>query len=289
VTTIAYDLPVKDLVDSLSATGHVTHTAYRKTSVTLHHNGGRLSHEGVLRVWEVRPASAHFDVDALGNACQYVKVNEYAWATGNTVGNKESINIEMANTTLSPDWLVDEITWMAAARLAGWLFARVIGVRPDDSNFFVHSRWSATTCAGPCINQAWAIIMSAAQASYDAFVGSPTPVYISVDVPAPPVHSGPPAWNPFGIPSCEGLQKLSNLYGANTEIDDSWGPKSASGFATFLRQRYRYVGNDVLGPIMWSAISRWLRLRWGYVGNNVPGPIMRAALKLAEETNRREL
>jgi hypothetical protein len=88
VTTIAYDLPVKDLIAGLDATGHVTHTAYRKTSVTFHHNGGRLSHEGVLEVWKTREASAHFDVDGNGAVAQYVRVNEYAWATGNTEGNK---------------------------------------------------------------------------------------------------------------------------------------------------------------------------------------------------------
>ena len=60
MTTIAYDKPVVDFIAQLSATGHVTHTAYKKTSVTLHHNGGRLSHQGVLNVWKVRPASAHF-------------------------------------------------------------------------------------------------------------------------------------------------------------------------------------------------------------------------------------
>ena len=78
--TIAYDQPVLDLIDELSATGHVTHTQHRKSKVTLHHNGGRLSHSGVLSVWQVRPASAHFNIDGLGTCAQFVKVNEYAWA-----------------------------------------------------------------------------------------------------------------------------------------------------------------------------------------------------------------
>ena len=81
--TINYDQPVKNLIDELSATGHVTHTAYRKDSVTFHHNAGRLSHEGILNVWKTRPASAHFNVDGKGTVAQFVKPNEYAWATGN--------------------------------------------------------------------------------------------------------------------------------------------------------------------------------------------------------------
>src|SRR4051794_21757579 len=130
MTTIAYDKPVQDFIAGLDATGHVTHTAYRKTSVTFHHNGGRLSLQGCLDVWKTRPASALFDVDGQGRLGQYVRVNEYAWATGNTEGNKSSISIEMANATTAPDWTVAEVTWKEAARLAGWLFARVIGVAP---------------------------------------------------------------------------------------------------------------------------------------------------------------
>lgn len=172
MTVVAYDRPVKDLIAGLNATGHVTHTAYRKTSVTLHHNGGRLSHEGVLSVWRSRPASAQFDADAVGAIAQYVKVNEYAWAAGNTEGNMRSIHIEMANSTTAPGWGVAPVTWQSAARLAGWLFAKVIGVRPNTSNFFVHSHWYATACAGPSTASAWNPIMAAAQAAYDYFTGS---------------------------------------------------------------------------------------------------------------------
>jgi hypothetical protein len=170
MSTIAYDLPVLDLIDELDDTGHVTHTQHRKTKVTLHHNGGRLSHGGVLSVWQVRPASAHFNIDAAGTCAQFVRVNEYAWATGSTPGNQESISIEMCNETVAPEWRVSETTWRGAARLAGWLFARVIGERPNGSNLIPHGYWSATSCPGPYINGNWNAVLSAAQQWYDRFV-----------------------------------------------------------------------------------------------------------------------
>lgn len=173
MTTIAYDKPVADFVARLSATGHVTHKAYRKTSVTLHHNGGRLSHQGVLNVWKSRPASAHFDVDAAGAVAQYVKVNEYAWAVGNTSGNQTSISVEMANATVSPSWVVSDTTWKSAARLAGWLFAKVIGVRPSSSNFFYHHHWSSTACAGPYMDKIPESVLAEAQRAYDTFKATP--------------------------------------------------------------------------------------------------------------------
>lgn len=169
MSTIAYDKPVKDLISQLNETGHVSHRSYKKTSVTLHHNAGRLSHEGVLRVWQSRPASAHFDVDGVGAVAQYVKALEYAWATGNTEGNQRTISIEMANKQLSPSWEVAEVTWKSAARLAAWLFATVVHERPSSSNFFKHSHWSATACAGPHIDKVWSQIMAEAQRAYDEF------------------------------------------------------------------------------------------------------------------------
>lgn len=169
---IAYDQPVKDLIEALARTEHVTRIPYRKTHVTLHHNGGRLSHEGVLAVWQERPASAHFDVDAYGDIAQYVNLNEYAWATGNTDGNERSISIEMCNETLAPEWRVSERTWQSAARLAGWIFARAIGQRPNANTLVRHKYWSATDCAGPHIDREYSKILQAAQYHYDVFTGA---------------------------------------------------------------------------------------------------------------------
>jgi hypothetical protein len=186
VSVIAYDQPVKDLIAGLDATGHVTHTAYRKTSVTFHHNGGRLSHEGVLEVWKTREASAHFDVDGAGAVAQYVRVNEYAWATGNTQGNQSSISIEMADATLAPDYVVADATWQSAARLAGWLFARVIGAEPTHDTVHLHHDWKATACAGPFMDKIREQLFQAVLASYKQFAGSaPAPA------PAPPAPTPP--------------------------------------------------------------------------------------------------
>jgi hypothetical protein len=171
----AYDKGVKNLIAGLNATGHVTHTKYRKDMVTVHHNGGRLSHEGVLNVWKTRPASAHFDVDAAGNVAQYVEINEYAWACGNTEGNQRSISIEMCNEATSGDWPVSETTWRSAARLAGWIHAKVFGFRPTISSIVPHHHWKSTTCAGPFMDGKLGDFIQVAQQAYDFFKGGSTP------------------------------------------------------------------------------------------------------------------
>jgi hypothetical protein len=165
----------------LDATGHVDHIAYQKKSVTFHHNAARLSLQGVLDVWTTREASAHFDVDGNGSLGQYVRVNEYAWAVGNTIGNQETISIEMCNLTLSPDWTVAEVTWREAARVCGFLHAKVIGVRPTRTTVKVHKDWKATVCAGPYIDTVLNAMITDAQTSYDFFMATPV-----VEPPPPP-------------------------------------------------------------------------------------------------------
>lgn len=179
-----YDKPVKNLIAGLNATGHVTHTTHRKTKVTVHHNGGRLSHEGVLGVWKTRPASAHFDVDGFGAVAQYVEMNEYAWATGSTTGNQNSISIEHCNSEVGGDWAISETTWRSGARLTGWIFAKVIGDRPSSDNVVVpHSFWKSTTCPGPYLTRMFSQYIAVAQQAYDFFMGGGSS-------PAPPAPSG---------------------------------------------------------------------------------------------------
>lgn len=174
-SVINYDRPVLNLIDGLNATGHVTHQSFRKTSVTVHHNGGRLSHQGVLNVWKVRPASAHFNVDAKGTLAQYVAVAEFAWATGNRLGNQSTINIEMCNSAVGGNWPVSETTWKSAARLAGWLFARVIGAKPSKNNLFYHHHWLNTQCAGPFMDSIYNQFLAETVKAYDYFRGATTP------------------------------------------------------------------------------------------------------------------
>jgi len=170
MATIGYDRPVKDLIAQLSATGHVNHDRYTKTMVTIHHNAGVMTHENVLATWQTREASAHFDVDRNGNVAQYVDVHEYAWACGNTQGNQKSISIEQSNSSTGGNWPVSETTWHETARLAGWLFAHVIGTRPNSSNLVPHHYWYATSCPGPYMDGVFGQLISLAQQAYDSFV-----------------------------------------------------------------------------------------------------------------------
>jgi N-acetyl-anhydromuramyl-L-alanine amidase AmpD len=268
MATIAYDRPVDDFISRLNATGHVSHRAYRKTSVTVHHNAGRLSHEGVLNVWKSRPASAHFDVDRAGAVAQYVKVNEYAWAAGNTAGNQTSIHIEMANSEVGPNWTIGDATWKGTARLAGWLFAKVIGVRPSSSNFFQHEHWSATACAGPYTDKVWSKIMSEAQAAYDTFkaikIGVPPVKHPPVGkAPAFPLANGSYFGPKRGPNNCisgyyshradlKAWQQQMHNRGWTIDVDGLFGDGTARVVRKFQAEKHLTV-SGLINPQTWAA------------------------------------
>jgi len=167
---IQYDQPIQNLIADLSATGHVTHSSFPKYSVTVHHNGGvRNTHNDVLNTWRTREASAHFDIDVDGSVAQYVEVNEYAWATGNTDANDHSISIEHAD--VDTNWTISEATLNSSARLIGWLFAHYIAgtPRPSTNNVFPHQHWYATACPGPDMMKKLGVLILKAGQWYDYF------------------------------------------------------------------------------------------------------------------------
>lgn len=105
------------------------------------------------------------------------------------------------------------------------------------------------------------------------------------------VQKGVHGPNPFGIPYTGGLQVIARQYGYKGAYDQNWGDGvnsgSMQGFTDFLRARYGYSGNNVLGPQMWRAIQRWLQSTGRYNGDidGVPGPRTRVGLLIADTEN----
>ena len=102
-------------------------------------------------------------------------------------------------------------------------------------------------------------------------------------VNAGPIPPQGASTNPFGIPDIRGLQKIARMYGGLTQLDNRWGPLTERGFVTFLQRNGYWSGALV------PSTANWLRRRWGYVGNDVIGPVYRGALMRANDGNFREL
>lgn len=273
MTTIPYDQPIEDLVDALSATGHVTHESFTKTSVTFHHNGGVAnSHEDVLNTWKTREASAHFDVDVHGGVAQFVKVDEYAWATGNTQGNESSISIEMADENSS--WEISDATLQSATRLAAWLFVHVIKQRPSSSNIFPHQRWVSTDCPGPWVMAHFSSIVAEVQAQYDRFIGSSyTPPPPPPPQPQPSMAGAPPISLKI-IEMCA-REDPAKPQGVTTNSNQVIWVQKALELEGLLGVNDTRWGRGAFGTMTVAAYAGWQR-RLGYSGSaadGIPGQI----------------
>lgn len=290
-TIRGYDRPIKNLIDELSATGHVTHKSYKKTSVTFHHNGGRLSHEGVLSVWKFRPASAHFDSDAHGDIAQYVKELEYAWAVANTEGNMRTISIEMCNLSLGPHWEVADVTWLSAARLAGFLFAKIIGERPSVNNTFFHHHWYTTSCAGPFMDSIFNRLLVATDESYNHFSKTSTPtapvrvltmvqrIQKALEVAADNhwgavtdaraltmraaavTHAGYPNNKPAHF-DIHAVQRIIDV-----APDGIWGPKSQAALVSWIKGFQHVLGVQADGAWGSASDGAFIRARHDYLNH----------------------
>jgi len=270
MTTINYDQPVEDLIAALSATNHVTHESFKKTSVTLHNNGGpRDTHEDVLNTWKTRQASAHFDVDVNGGVAQYVKVDEYAWATGSTEGNEVSISIEMADSDSALD--IAEATWKSACRLAAWLFLHVIDEAPSSSNIFPHRHWVSTDCPGPWAMHNWSMLVSEIETQYAALKGGSTPTPSAPPTPpsSKPSMNGAPPISLKTIEMCA-REDPAKPQGATTYYNQVIWVQNALVLEGFLSESDKRWGRGAFGSMTVDAYRRW-QIRLGYTGNDADG------------------
>jgi hypothetical protein len=224
--TINYDRQMKNLIDELSATGHVTHSKYKKKSVTFHHNAGvNISHEEILNLWKSRPVSAHFDIDSKGHAAQYVDEDEYAWAVGNTKGNEETISIELTNSTGSPHWGVSDETWKAGCRLAAWLFVHVIKTKPTHNNVLPHYYWSSTSCPGPYMDKIFSQVVKTVQDYYDKFIEADQQKVKQEK------NDGPKDREPTAADDIKMIQTAVGV-----KADGVWGPKTDDAVLRFRKR-----------------------------------------------------
>ncbi len=159
-------------------TKHFTRPRRRKIAFVIWHHmtivgnlRGR-ANDDCKRVWGSRPASAHYGVDG-DDVAQFVRDEDAAWSTGNSVGNHAGLSIENANSSRGPKWLVDQRTWMNAAMLTALLHVKHGLGRPTSNpsgrtgTLRQHRWWTSTACPGPYLVSIWHVIVAQAQKFYD--------------------------------------------------------------------------------------------------------------------------
>ena len=150
---------------------------HRVEYIVLHHNAGNLSGRDCWNVWQTRPASAHYQVDAGGAVWRLVNDQDTAWHAGDLAANQRSIGIEHADITSNP-WAISEQTLASGARLVAALCRRYQLGRPEwGRNVFPHNHFSAPACPASIAGSQNAAYMARAQQYYDNNLGG-------IDMPA---------------------------------------------------------------------------------------------------------
>lgn len=117
--------------------------------IVRHHNAGvNLTTEDCARIWQDRPASAHYQVENSGRIGQLVNDWDTAWHAADLVRNQESIGIEHANCGgPDDDWPISRTVIDQGAHLAAALCVYYKLGRPEfGRNIRDHKETGQTSC-----------------------------------------------------------------------------------------------------------------------------------------------
>lgn len=90
--------------------------------VTLHHMAMVGDVDDCVRVWQQRPASAHYAISPTGMIGQAVNDTDTAWSNANLYSNQRSLSIEHSNSGgPDQDWPISDATREAGAHLVAAL------------------------------------------------------------------------------------------------------------------------------------------------------------------------
>lgn len=131
-------------------------------TITIHHMAGNLSVQECGQVFasSAAQASANYGVDSKGRIGLYVNESDRSWASSSPDNDHRAITIEVANSTLSPDWKVSDTAYKALIKLLVDICKRnkIKELKwtgnPNETNInkqnmTVHRWFAPTLCPGP--------------------------------------------------------------------------------------------------------------------------------------------
>lgn len=128
---------------------HVGRAGKKIDHIVKHHNAGvNMTTEKCWNTWQIREASAHYQVEVDGTIGRLVKDSDTAWHANNLPVNQTSIGIEHANTGGGEQgWPISDKTIEEGAHLAAALCVYYRLGRPVfGKNIRDHREYHSTSC-----------------------------------------------------------------------------------------------------------------------------------------------
>ncbi len=253
--------------------------------IAIHHMAGRLTVQQCGAVFRNNEVSAHYGIQGR-NIGVYVDENDTAWALGNFKRNQQSINIELSNSSGSPNWYVADDTIQTCIDLVadiayrlGWTYISYTG---DMNGDIIAHRWvAATACPGNYLYSRLAYIASEADKKLKIMRANKGKTAQAVSAGASKVTSAASKLavdGLFGTKSCIALQKwlgspyrdgiLSGQLSTQARYILNFGycvkyGKGGSATVKLLQKKLGVTADGYLGVNTVRALQRYLN-KFGY-------------------------
>lgn len=243
--------------------------------VVIHYNAGNLTIEGCYSVWQVREASAHYQVESGGRIGQLVWDADTAWHAGDWDANCRSIGIEHANQS---DGTVTSACLDNGAHLVAAICKHFGLGRPEwGVNVFPHSHFSATSCPGQLYGSQKNVYIQQAQKWYDQMVnGGAAPSAPSISSNLTLIEDG---W--WGVDTTTEIQKQGG-----TPVDgEIWGQnKYWKPYLKGCTGGWKWhTGSAVTGSTAIKKVQTTLRDKYGKDPGSIDGIFGEKSWKAMEQ------
>jgi len=126
------------------------------TKLTIHHTAGNIGLEN-LGEWLSRPttrASYNYGISSDGRVGMFVEERDRCWASSSPANDHQAVVIGVANSTLAPEWRVDDRAYESLINLCVDIcrrngIAELVYDGTPDGSLTRHNMFSRQTCPGP--------------------------------------------------------------------------------------------------------------------------------------------
>lgn len=165
--------------------------------ITIHHMAGNLTVEqcGAVFAPTSRRASSNYGIGTDGRIGMYVEEKDRAWTSSSPDNDNQAVTIEVANSTLGPNWTVSDKAMASLIDLCVDIckrngIQRLNFTGDKTGNLTMHCYFKSTLCPGPYLKSKFPYIASEVNKRLGA-EATPEPFIVQITASSLNVRKGP--------------------------------------------------------------------------------------------------
>lgn len=165
--------------------------------ITIHHMAGNLTVEqcGAVFAPTSRKASSNYGIGTDGRIGMYVEEKDRAWTSSSPDNDNQAVTIEVANSTLGPNWTVSDKAMASLIDLCVDIckrngIQRLNFTGDKTGNLTMHCYFKSTLCPGPYLKSKFPYIASEVNKRLGT-EAAPEPFIVQITASSLNVRKGP--------------------------------------------------------------------------------------------------